>query len=261
MKIISTSLAGGLGNYLFQTAIAYSKSLDDNLNFIVDENDVAVVHNKIDTYKNNIFRKINFNTLNNFNFNFYTEREFKYNELPKFTESVKLLGYFQSEKYFLHNRNKILDFYSIDDNSNEKIIDKYGKILTENTCSIHVRRGDYLKLPNHHPVCTLDYYNEAIKQFPEETVFLVFSDDIEWCKNVFKGKNYIFIEGNQDYVDLWLMSLCKNNIIANSSFSWWGGWLNQNVDKKIIAPNKWFGSAINHDTKDLIPQTWQKINL
>jgi hypothetical protein len=66
----------------------------------------------------------------------------------------------------------------------------------------------------------------------------------------------LFIENEQDYIDLYLMSLCENNIIANSSFSWWGSWLNKNKEKKIIAPSKWFGKKINHDTKDLIPKEW-----
>lgn len=259
MNFITTKIIGGLGNYLFQIAATYSKSLDDGLNFIVDKNDISIIHKNPETYKNNIFRKINFTNIDSFNT--YNEKEFKYIQLPTFTENTKLLGYFQSEKYFLHNRNKILELYSIDDESNKKIIDKYGKILSENTCSIHVRRGDYLRLPHHHPTCNMDYYNEAIKQFPEGTFFLVFSDDIDWCKTVFNGNNFIFIEGNEDYIDLWLMSLCKNNIIANSTFSWWGAWLNQNLNKKVIAPHGWFGPAINHNTEDLIPKTWQKINL
>ena len=89
-----------------------------------------------------------------------------------------------------------------------------------------------------------------------DITYLIFSNDIEWCKKNFIGNQFIFIEGEKDYIDLWLMSLCKNNIIANSSFSWWGAWLNTNSDKKVITPKNWFGPAINHSTQDLIPEKW-----
>ena len=88
---------------------------------------------------------------------------------------------------------------------------------------------------------------------------LVFSDDIDWCKGVFRGDRFTFIEGEKDYIDLYIMSQCKNNIIANSTFSWWGAWLNKNKNKKIVAPKKWFGSLISHNTKDLIPKEWIKV--
>jgi hypothetical protein len=90
---------------------------------------------------------------------------------------------------------------------------------------------------------------------------LIFSDDINWCKNnlLIKNKNIFFIEGNQDYIDLWLMSMCKNNIMANSTFSWWGAWLNKNPNKKVFVPRTWFGNMIKHNTKDLIPNTWIQI--
>ena len=112
-----------------------------------------------------------------------------------------------------------------------------------------------MNLPNHHPACNLGYYKEAIKLM-DVNKFIVFSDDMSWCKENFVGDEFIFMENNSDYIDLWLMSLCDNNIIANSSFSWWGAWLNQNPNKKVIAPKKWFGPAINHNTKDLIPESW-----
>jgi hypothetical protein len=102
----------------------------------------------------------------------------------------------------------------------------------------------------------MDYYRNAIAEFSDDTRFLVFSDDIQWCKENFKGDNFHFIEGEKDYVDLYLMSLCNNNIIANSSFSWWGAWLNNTPNKKVIAPKQWFGKAKQLNTKDLIPETW-----
>ena len=86
--------------------------------------------------------------------------------------------------------------------------------------------------------------------------FLIFSDDIVWCKNNFVGDKFIFIEGEEDYIDLWLMSLCNHNIIANSSFSWWGAWLNKNNNKTVIAPKNWFGPNKKLDPTDLYCKDW-----
>jgi hypothetical protein len=248
--MVTSNLMGGLGNYLFQIASAYSLALDNGDKIIFNINDSVIGHQPIKSYTNNILSKIKFIDHNLNVENNYHEPFFHYQKIP-YKPNQKLHGYFQSEKYFIHNRKKILDLYSIDDESSKKIYEKYGEILTGETCSLHVRRGDYLKYPNHHPTCTLEYYKNSIKEFSKNTKFLIFSDDIEWCKDVFKGENFIFIEGNKDYIDLWLMSLCKNNIIANSSFSWWGAWLNQNPNKKVIAPTNWFGNYLQHNTNDL----------
>jgi hypothetical protein len=88
--------------------------------------------------------------------------------------------------------------------------------------------------------------------------FLVFSDDINWCEENLKLENSIYINDEKDYNELYLMSLCDNNIIANSSFSWWGAWLNKNDDKLVVGPTKWFGPAINHKTSDILPDEWIK---
>ena len=89
--------------------------------------------------------------------------------------------------------------------------------------------------------------------------FLVFSDDIEWCKNNITGDNIVYIDSEIDYIDLYLMARCDNNIIANSSFSWWGAWLNKNENKKVVAPTLWFGQVVGEDTNDIIPENWIKI--
>lgn len=254
--MIYCNLKGGLGNYLFQIAAAYSLSLDNGTKCLFDSGNSITVHKHIDSYKNNILRNLNYGK-HNFN-KVFNEPYFHYNEIP-YIPNLKLNGYYQSEKYFKHNRDKILELFSIDEDTNNFIHNKYNNILSKKTCSLHVRRGNYLKLPNHHPVCELNYYLEAIKNFDVDTKFLIFSDDITWCKENFISDKFIFIEDNPDYIDIWLMSLCDNNIIANSSFSWWGAWLNQNPNKKVIAPKKWFGSAIKHETKDLIPKEWIQI--
>ena len=167
-----------------------------------------------------------------------------------------LKGYFQSEKYF--DEKVVRELFSIDDNSKNYINDKYGDLLEKKTTSIHIRRGDFLDRLDRHPVQSMDYFNKAIEHF-DDNIFLIFSDDINWCKENFKGNNFVFIEGEKDYIDLYLMSMCKNNIISNSSFSWWGAWLNQNNEKIVISPSIWFGNSKNLNTNDIYCEKWIKI--
>jgi hypothetical protein len=256
--MVTSNLLGGLGNYMFQMTTAYSVALDNGDDAIFNINEGVKVHQHLETYLDNILRNITFVEKPLPIKNSYSEPFFHYNPIP-YTTDLKLNGYYQSEKYFKHNREKILNLYSVDESSLKYISNKYSNILDENTCSLHVRRGDYVGLVTHHPPCNMGYYTKALEEFPEDTKFLIFSDDIAWCKEVFDGDQFHFIEGNTDYIDMWLMSMCKNNITANSSFSWWGAWLNQNQDKKVIVPNKWFGPAINHNTNDLIPDTWKRL--
>jgi hypothetical protein len=171
---------------------------------------------------------------------------------------VKLNGYFQSEKYFVDVREDILNLFEIDEDTKSYLSNKYSNLLSGNTCSIHIRRGDYLNLPNFHPTQDISYYMDGCNIIGNEANYLIFSDDIEWCyKNFNFIKNRTFISGNTDYQDLYLMSMCNNNIIANSTFSWWGAWLNKNKNKIVVSPKKWFGSENNqYNTDDLYCEGW-----
>jgi hypothetical protein len=255
--MVTASLMGGLGNYMFQISTAFSLSLDNNDDCVFDVNDVFSPHKSVSSYEGNILRNVTFSN-NVISTTTYREPTFQYSPIP-YNTKLRLSGYFQSEKYFTHNRNHIISLFSIDGDSMDIITSKYGGLLSGTTCSIHVRRGDYLKLPNQHPVCELGYYLESISLIGDGVDFLIFSDDIPWCKENFKGDKFTFIDGNKDYIDMWLMSLCDHNIIANSSFSWWGAWLNTNSNKIIITPHKWFGSYLPHNTKDLTPKKWIKL--
>lgn len=185
----------------------------------------------------------------------YANVPFHYIDLP-FQEETCYNGFFQSEKYF-PDKEFITNLFS----PSKFVIDqlsKYNDLLTQGTtCAIHVRRGDYLKFSHVHFLQPLDYYKKGIETIKAD-YYLFFSDDLQWCKENFKGSNYYFIE-DKDYVELFLMTKCDHNIISNSSFSWWGAWLNENKNKVVIGPNKWFGSAINHGTSDVIPESWIKI--
>jgi len=257
----SIKLQGGLGNMLFQIACTYSYSKKNNKELFLSKEKTLIVHNNIESYQDNILSKIIFSKDNiKFDSN-YTEPVFHYNEIPNLNGNVFLANYFQSEKYFKDQENEIRELFSFEC----KISDEIKELLeTKNTCSIHVRRGDYLKSPSHHPTQNMNYYMKAIKQMPKDSVFLIFSDDIEWCKNNFPDlpEKFIFVGGNKDYEDLYIMSRCTNNIICNSTFSWWGAWLNKNDEKIVVAPSedKWFGPAYsNYNTKDLYCEGWIKI--
>ena len=237
---------GRIGNQLFQVASTIGIAKNRCQNAVFPEWPLAkYLKNPIDQSLTNPCNYID-----------YHEPNFHYTDVV-FQLNQNLIGYFQSEKYFKHCEEAIRQQFEPADDILAKLRSKYGTLLDRNTCSIHVRRGDYV---NHyvHEVCGMDYYNSAIEYMkPKVDVFLVFSDDIGWCKEIFKG-NFIFVEGNEDMEDLFLMSMCKHNIITNSSFSWWGSWLNKNPGKIVIAPEKWFADG-GRDIKDLIPDTWIKI--
>jgi hypothetical protein len=252
MNTLSIEIKGGLGNIMFQIATAYASSIENNMLLTVNKTNYHGAHYSIDKYSSNILRNVVYSD-SNIGYDYFGENEFKYNKLPKFIFNTKLNGYFQSEKYFKNYRNEILKFFEPTDDIINNIELKYGNILTKKTCSIHVRRGDYLHLELFHPVLPINYYKESFDKLGSNLEYLIFSDDISWCKENFDFiPNKTFVDDLEDYEEIYLMSLCNNNIIANSSFSWWGAWLNKNIHKKIIFPKVWFGnSLLYHDTSDI----------
>jgi hypothetical protein len=167
------------------------------------------------------------------------------------------IGYFQCELFF-PDRDFILNLFEPADFVKEKL-EKYKDIIGYNKASIHVRRGDYIKLNHVHNVLNMDYYNEAMKILGLCGVnkYLVFSTDEKWCRDNFKGEKFIFIQ-DDPFVELYLMSQCAHQIIANNAFSWWGAWLNNNPNKQVVSPRKWFTNN-QHNDKDIIPKTWIKL--
>lgn len=181
--------------------------------------------------------------------------------IPNFKKNWDLGGYLQSEKYWDHCRDLVLSYLELKDEYSEIIETKYGELLSKNTCALHVRRDDYLNFPMYHPVCNNDYYREAISYFPNDTIFVVFSNDIEYCKKNFIGERFIIIDegdktrGGDVILEHNLMSRCKNIITANSSFSLWASILNKNPNKKVVSPKNWFGPALaGHQLQDMYPE-------
>ena len=257
--MISSYFQGGLGNQLFQISAAVALAADNKVEAIFDstKHDLPKQGRKCKNYLKTIFRNINFSSGLNLN-TVYREPQYSHTEI-KYTPGMWLVGYFQSEKYFIKHADLIRDLFSVDDKTKTAIEEKYGEVLEKETVAVHVRRGDYLKYSDTHPPCTAEYYQTAMAQFPEDSTYLFFSDDIAWCKENFKQNNIIFVEGEEDIYDFYFISMCKSIIISNSSFSWWAAWLNDLGHKSVITPKKWFGPSVGYDTKDLIPARWKKI--
>jgi hypothetical protein len=175
-----------------------------------------------------------------------------------------LAGYWQSDKYFKEAIQKIRSDFTFKTPLNQRNGELAEQICGLNAISLHVRRGDYLKNPKTkatHGLCTLEYYYSAIQYIVERVDrpnFFIFSDDISWARENLKiDFPCWYVENNKgvnSYQDMQLMSMCRHHIIANSSFSWWGAWLNPNDRKIVIAPSKWF--AYKKNTKDILPEGW-----
>lgn len=256
--MIISKIQGGIGNQMFQWAFGKSISLKYNKQYYVETSFYSKqILRKFDLDKFSINPKniseIKIQPSSNF-IRIFDNFEFK--EIPFDANSNYYLdGYWQSEKYFKGIRNKIL----LDFSPNSEIVNQLNEYILDKTISLHIRRTDYVTSNGYHPVQTIEYYNKALEIIGEYDKLIIFSDDIEWCKYNLKFKNMVFCEIKNDLHQLWLMSLCKDNIIANSSFSWWGAWLNKNTNKKVIAPKLWFGQQTNINDSDIIPESWIKI--
>jgi hypothetical protein len=259
-NFVTSNLAGGLGNLLFEIANAYSFGLRYNLKCKFDFNhSLPNQGTKVDNYYDNILKKVQFNNFDKSNFKIIDQRRFEHDEYPYTGGNICFNGYYQSYKYFEEYESEIRSLFECPIETKRYILKKYGKLLDRRTVSIHVRRGDYVQLfSKDYIILDKDYYEKALDTLSNqfETVF-VFSDDIEWCKESFDGGNFVFIENEKDYIDLYLMSMCDHNIISNSSFSWWGAWLNKNKEKVVIAPKQWYGpNKGNRNLDDLLVSNW-----
>tara|TARA_R110000868_G_scaffold391587_2_gene661809 strand:+ start:1174 stop:1983 length:810 start_codon:yes stop_codon:yes gene_type:complete len=192
-----------------------------------------------------------------------TELDFEFDEelFNTCIDGVCLSGYFQTEKYFKHIKDDILKEFTF----KKEYYDACAEIqpMLDNPIALHIRRGDFLINSGNHYNLSLSYYENALKEFDGNRQVVIFSDDIEWCKKqeLFSDDRFLVSEENSSYVDLCLMTLCDDYIIANSTFSWWGSWLSQNPNKTVIYPDKWFGSNnADKSIKDLFPSEWRMVN-
>lgn len=200
----------------------------------------------------------------------YEEPHFEFDpNVIEIKPNTYIHGFFQSEKYFKDIEDELKEdfkFKPAPDSNNQATIDK---INSTNSISLHIRRGDYVqkkRYQNVYATCSLDYYKRGVEHIVKKTginpTLFIFSDDKDWVKeNLNLPYETVFVDNNsseKSYEDMRLMSLCKHNIIANSSFSWWGAWLNNNKEKIVIAPQKWFNDEKIIQT-DVIPESWIKL--
>ncbi len=181
--------------------------------------------------------------------------------------SAYMSGYWQSERYFLDCAQAIRDDFSFKPYMTSQNAALADQIRQSNAVSLHVRRGDYVTSPitaAHHGVCSVAYYQNAIQHIVDkvgQVVLYIFSDDTEWVRDNLKvNAPCVYVDQNRgpaSYVDMQLMSLCKHHIIANSSFSWWGAWLNPSAEKIVVAPANWFAKPM--PTQDLLPAPWVRL--
>ncbi|GAB1370269.1 alpha-1,2-fucosyltransferase [Candidatus Kapaibacterium sp.] len=260
--MVYSTITDGLGNILFQIAAGSSLARKNNSDFLVCLTDIDIpggitLKKHIEPFCSNILRKIEFVDGIPDDSVEYIQPGFEFREIEYF-DKIRLTGYYQSEKFF--DKEHIRELFSIDEETISYIKKTYGDLFKEEIISLHVRRGDYIKRPLRQPICEMPYFNRAINYLGRDKKYLIFSDDIEWCKKKFKGNNFYFSSKESPVVDLYLQSFCTHNIISNSSFSWWGAWLNPNPSKIVIAPVKWFGLQMTHyNLKDLIPNDWIRI--
>jgi len=278
-------LKGGLGNQLFQYAFGRYLSDKRNEELLLD---IDALFSKGDTYRQygldhfNIKARIATHEevksfkdslgpisklIRGFKTKILRIQNIGWN--PKVLNSKKSYfdGYWQSYKYSELIREELLKELTLKERVGKDCLDILEKMNNTNSVSLHIRRGDYVtnaKTSKIHNICDLEYYRKAIKTIVEKVDnpnFFIFSDDIEWVKENLKTEHpllFVSKPGMKDYEEIILMSKCKHNIIANSSFSWWGAWLNNGEGKVVVTPEKWN----NHHQKeyeDLNPKSWIKI--
>ena len=291
MNIVN--ILGGLGNQMFQYAFAYSlvqkkKSVvkldissfetydlrEYELDLFKVTLGIATADecNSLKYKQENLLqkkiRKLR-KTSTPFANSYYKEPHFNFDEkVYEHRNNSYFEGYWQSEKYFLKFREDLLQEFTLKKELHSQSKEYQKKILSTKSVSLHIRRGDYVSNAHTnsvHGTCDLEYYKKAVSDIQKNVQhphFFIFSDDLPWAKeNLDFIINITFVDVTEDIPDheeMILMSQCQHNIIANSSFSWWGAWLNQNSEKIVIAPEKWFtDTSIN--TNDLIPSSWTRL--
>lgn len=259
MLNIACNLTGGLGNQLFQIFAAYAYSIRNNYDLIIP------IKNK--AYWYNILRHLKvYTTKKTLQYSIYEEPCFKFANLPTFKDNTILQGYFQSEKYFEFEYSRIIHAMQLRKQQN-LIKNKYYYLFNEYTISIHLRRGDYCTVQKFHPLVPFEHYESALKIINKNCKVLCFCDSTHEIQPLINhlskqfSMDFITIDSSiPDWKQLLLMSCCNDNIIANSTFSWWAAYFNENPIKKVYYPKKWFGPALSHDTSTLFPVSWQQID-
>lgn len=171
---------------------------------------------------------------------------------------IDLRGHFQSERFFLDSEDLVRKHFAPHPTILDQILELHEATLRdESPCIVVVRRGDYAQFPHEHPMMPADYYKRAMSFFPDDTKFIVTSDDVEWCRKNVRAANITYLPQEEWRLNFFIGTLCRSAIISNTTFGWWIAWLIAGADKKVIAPKQWFGPALAHfRTADLLPPAW-----
>ena len=255
---------GQLGNQMFQYASLKGIANNNGHEYCVPNHNELIVDVLGNRLRIELFEPFTMNGCNNNSVigNGYVQEEgFTFNEniFNSCPDNISLVGYFQSEKYFKHIEEEVRKDFSFIDNIKTPCEEMIQSV--SNPIALHIRRGDFLRNSGNHYNLDLDYYARALSLFDIRRNVAIFTDDPEWCRqqDIFDHDRFLIATGNTSYVDLCLMSLCSDFIIANSTYSWWGAWLANRG--RVIAPSKWFGPNNKHlDTKDLYPKQWEIID-
>jgi GR25 family glycosyltransferase involved in LPS biosynthesis len=275
---------GRLGNQLFQYALLYKLSKIYNCSikipiyneeYVCNENTIDKKKTKIHKYFNLNHSELNINKFNKDDYYNIKERNFSFDsdiiEVKNIENNINILGYFQSYKYFDDIKNDIINIYNFHENTLNycnNIINNIKNNRDINIVGIHLRRGDLDNYSGYGPPINIEYiYNSInyIKQYIKYPVFLIMSDDVEWVKNNLIINDELHYSNNNEIEDLCLITLCNHLILSNSSFSWWGGYLNKNENKIIIIKSienqdYFFDYIVPYENrKDLIPESWIQI--
>ena len=253
-----------LANQMFQYAAIKGISKNRGFTYCIppsgfkDINDEWTEHQLFNTFHLKSLSELQIQFIDTNVHPYVSEKHYHFDEelFNNCPEWASLVGFFQSEKYFLNVRDELLEDFTFKDGLDGIAQDAIKDI--DNPIALHIRRSDYAKYA-HHPIQPLSYYEEALKQFDNDRNVIIFSDDPKWCheQSLFSDDRFLVSE-NDHLLDLAMMRLCSDFIIANSSFSWWGAWMSTNQNKKVIAPKQWFGHPLDkqNDTKDLYCPDW-----
>ncbi len=261
---VTSQIYGQLGNQLFQIAATLAYSWDYQAIPLFPG-----LHNpswNISYNRDKLFSHLNTSMPPRPVLNLFKESSWCSAERIPFYKDLLIDGYFQSWKHFHHHRTKILKTFSPSLHILSDLSQKYGDLLDKpNTVGIHVRtQSKRTHDAGIHPFWGMPYYEKALNLFPQDSIFIICSDRINWCKKHFSPlqRNFIYAEGNDGISDLFLLSLCKHNILCNSSYSWWAAYLNQHDEAKIIFPKDWQEkpTGINPNPRDFFLDQWTLID-
>ena len=260
---VTAHVMGQLGNQMFIIAATEALARENGAEAIFPDLLTETRWN-VQENREKIFTRVNAHSLPHCVSHLYKEPHYHYKEIS-YKRNLKLHGYFQSEKYFYKYRDEIKALFAPSEKILKYLNQKYANVISHpKSVALHFR--NYLKddpEQKYHPNVTRRYLFNAINMFPKDSLFVVCSNDIPLCKRMLNGfeGNFVYIEGEHFHHDFYLMSLCKNNIISNSSYSWWAAYLNKNPDKVVVAPKRWFTKKYRSDTYDNTPPSWIKLGV